>query len=217
MLLKLIENLELYERFLNRSGAVRHYDEHVTKTYKDFFDHVFDEVDFKNHKDKVPPISFFDYVLLAEKLQDEPRAHGFVIQDVKKSNELAYVKFRKVWFSDLFQWMKRMKKDYLKECEAAHENLIEKEDNFIKSLNKIHDSYYEVVFFTSLGKDSTEVVHGNAKEGDLRTISYYITSNLKYLFLRKVDELPTYYNKTYFPLMGVDSEKYRELVSKSVA
>lgn len=214
MLLTLVENIELSEKFLTWKAAVAHFNEHVTKTHKEFFDHIFDEIDFTDHKDKLPPIVISEYIQLAEKLQDEPRANSFVIQDIKKSEELSFVKFRKIYFSDLFRHIKNMREDYIEECKKAGDHIFEREDYFIKALNKIHDFYYEVVFFAALGKNSPEVIHGGASEGELRTISYYITSNIRYLFLRKVGESPEKYNKKYFSLAGITSEKYREIVSE---
>ena len=206
MILHLIEDLDLYEKFTSKMNEKQHYKDHVTTTHKEFFDHIFDIVPFTEHKDKIPPITQSDYVRFAEELQDATNAEGFVIENKysKGPNYICYVKFRKLTKSNLWKLIKEMRYEYLAECDDNGENIAERDKFFTEALDKIKNDFYEVAMFNVLEKYPDE----------LRTISYYITSNLEYLIRRKVDELPDKYGVDYFPLIGIKKWQYRYHINK---
>lgn len=79
MFLKLVEDIQLYEKFTSYENALKHYGKHVTKSYKEFFDNFFIPVKtFEENISKLPPITIPKYIYLAKKLQENPKASGFV-------------------------------------------------------------------------------------------------------------------------------------------
>lgn len=125
----------------------------------------------------------------------------------KHSDEfpLTYVKFRKLCYSELLSSRSYMKGAYLDECEKNGEDIIKKNDLFDHVISEMINRYYEVVYFNILERFPDE----------LRSISYYITSNLSYLIRRKAEELPSYYNVDYFPLtQDTTLEKYKSIIKE---